>query len=247
MDPDDLIEEIANVLDSGEDIDMVEEVEAGEIAPEVEPQGQDEVAPPPPQVTENTVAPHNPPQEDGAYSELIQALNARGFNGNDPVFLADCIRAQGEGKTVEEYRATLAHTKNQQEDLVKQSPAYKQALAEKEQLENVVFEKVVEGDTRELKRLFPDFGVKSVLELGEPYINARKLGMSNEDAYSFYLAQQAKKEKPIPPKVGVVHEQRIGEKSYYTSEEVDRLSESELNNPTIINRVKESMKKWGRK
>ncbi len=71
--------------------------------------------------------------------------------------------------------------------------------------------------------------------------------ISMSDIYNFY-SKLNHKEVTKPVSTGSV-KSSVGEskvKTYYTSEEVDRLTSKDLDNPTIFKNVMASMKKWGK-
>lgn len=63
----------------------------------------------------------------------------------------------------------------------------------------------------------------------------------NQDVYKLFKQTAKPKAEPIGSMKNGSHED---EKTFYTPEEVDRLTEKDYDNPVIMQRVRESMKKW---
>ena len=65
---------------------------------------------------------------------------------------------------------------------------------------------------------------------------------------AYAAMQQAKQAtaKPVPPVMGAVN-QTPAEKEFYTSEELDRLTDKDLDDPSIFARAMRSMTRLGRK
>lgn len=111
---------------------------------------------------------------------------------------------------------------------------------EKAQLKILKEEKTNQDRRKKLSEL----GVSSDVYLSEDYKNYREMfkdDVSEEKVYKMYAAQKPQHaESPGSMKNGS-HEE---EKTYYSPEDVDKLTSRDLDNPVIFKRVRESMQKW---
>ena len=83
--------------------------------------------------------------------------------------------------------------------------------------------------------------VSSLEELGEDFAALIAAGVSAPVAFA---AIRESKRASLPPSMGAVDVGSVGEKTFYSPEEVDKLTSSQLADPSIWARVRESMTKW---
>jgi len=105
-------------------------------------------------------------------------------------------------------------------------------------------ERTFSDDLAAVKRFYPTEKAESVEALGPTFIRARAMGLDPVSAYDIAQAHKSRTQKPAPPELGAVSNTAGAEKEFYSPSEVDKLSERELNNPRIIQRVIKSMQKW---
>lgn len=166
---------------------------------------------------------------------LAQTLKQYGFKGETPEDVIDSANAYYLQKPIEEVR-------QQRLDIEKRQQEETQRQAELDFYRNKEIERLMEDDLKKIQKLDPS--VKSLDELGEDYFNLIQAGVDGEVAFEAVKAKK-QRETIIPPaEVGKVNSNSKAEKDYYTPEEVDRLSEKELENPKIWEVVRKSMTKW---
>jgi hypothetical protein len=164
-------------------------------------------------------------------------LKPQGYDGNDEDIVAK-LNAEAQGVSVDEYKAQYAKAQAERE---KQS----QAETELEQLRREKHERQLTDDLNAIKAAFPDIKAKSVWELGDKYVALMRTG--EVDALTAYRAIRDAEVKPAPPSIGSVKSATVqAEKEFYTSDEVDRLTPKQLDDPKIMKKVMASMTKWNK-
>lgn len=166
---------------------------------------------------------------------LARTLQQFGFKGNTPEEVIDAANAHYLQKPVEEVRQQRVEAeKKQQEEAQRQ--------AELEFYRNREIERLMHDDLNRIQKLDPT--VKSLDELGDDYFNLIQAGVDAEIAFGV-IQQKKQRETKIPPaEIGKVNSNTKAEKDYYSPEEVDRLTEKELDDPKIWETVRKSMTKW---
>ena len=111
----------------------------------------------------------------------------------------------------------------------------------KEQLLNAQVERMMREDLAVIREVDPE--VKSLDELGEPFIKMRlDGGLSVKEAYYACKAMELKEKVLAPDAIGKVSDMKA-ERDYYTSEEIDKLTDEELDDPNIWAKVMKSMER----
>ena len=105
-------------------------------------------------------------------------------------------------------------------------------------------QRILDDDLKEIKRLNPGETAKSILDLGPQFLALRAAGVDTQTAYNAINQTRQQNTKPAPPEIGAVNTSTPKEKDYYSPEEVDRLSEKDLENPRVMEAVQRSMTKW---
>ena len=174
---------------------------------------------------------------EAANQRLMQALKGYGYEGS-PEQIADQIEAARTGRDINEIRV--------EREMYEQQMLEKQRIeAELNELKNFKYSKLIEEDIATIKKAYPDANINSIEDLGQEYINIMRTGtVDSVTAYEILQARKAKTEVPKPPITGATNTSSTAEKDFYTSEEVDRLSEKDLDNPKIFETVRKSMLKW---
>ena len=119
---------------------------------------------------------------------------------------------------------------------------------ELEVLRNEKIDRTFDDDLRAVKAAYPEVKAKSIYDLGSKFYSIMKLGdLSAVEAYEVVQKLEAKNKVQPPPSIGSVREGASASgKNFYSSDDVDRLSERELDDPKILERVFKSMTKWRR-
>ena len=109
----------------------------------------------------------------------------------------------------------------------------------REQLISAQAERIMREDLAVVREIDPS--VKSLDELGESFIKMRlDSGLSVKEAYYACKAMELKEKILAPDAIGKVSDTKA-ERDYYTSEEIDNLTDEELDDPTIWEKVMKSM------
>lgn len=177
----------------------------------------------------------NEQQYKAQMARVTKALEPFGFTGQTPDEIADAAEAHTSGRTVEEVKA---------ERLAKQ-----QETSEVQKLRNEAefyrqreYERVLAEDLKTVQALDPT--IKDLKELGNDFFKLKAQGVDTEIAFNAVNAKRKANEVTPPPKAGKVNAKTQGEKEFYTPEEVDRLTEKDLDDPKVYQRVMKSMTKW---
>ena len=124
---------------------------------------------------------------------------------------------------------------------------YERAIQENESLKEQMLELEVdrrmESALRTIQEIDPS--VKSLDELGNSFVNMIAAGLSDKEAYYATLAMNSKEKVFAPSPIGKVSDNRV-ERDYYTSEEIDNLTDEELDDPKIWEKVMKSMDLLGK-
>ena len=151
-------------------------------------------------------------------AQMMREALSRYFEGETAEELSINANAYAEQRDPDEYRQEWEH---QQE--------YERAIQENEALKDQMLEmeidrRMQEG-LREVQAIDPS--VKSLDELGESFVHMIGAGLTTKEAYYASLAMKSSEKVYAPDPIGRVSDNRI-ERDYYTSEELDHLSDEEL-------------------
>ncbi len=169
---------------------------------------------------------------------LAQSLGYFDFRGKDADEIADAAEAHYRGKTVDEIRNERIAQQTKQD-------AEKAREAELEYYKQREIERVMDEDLKQIQKVDPT--VKSISELGDRFFNLIKTGVNALDAFNAIRATDGATKVVPPPEIGKVNSSEKGEKTYYTSAEVDAMIASnskDLDNPDILAKIRKSMTKW---
>jgi hypothetical protein len=178
---------------------------------------------------------------------LVKALETAGHTGT-PEEMADKLEAEAKGITV----AELAKERNRMSEAIKQHPDFKRAEEERDEYKSLYERRMFQDHLAAIKAAHPEETAEDITDLGETFISLmamkqRKGEVSSEDvliAYEMAALERNRKTKPVPESPGKLNSTNGGEKEFYSPAEVDRLSEKQLNDPKILQRVMESMTRW---
>ena len=167
---------------------------------------------------------------------LLDALKGYGYEGS-PEEIADNLLAMQKGITPEE-------AKQQREAEEAKTQEAEKTKGELEFYKKLAIEKLMADDLRTLQEVYPE--VKSFDEVGEEFINLLTATHDPILAYEAVKAKEAKTKKTPPPEMGPVGSTAGKEKDFYTSEELDRLTSKDLDDPKIFKIALKSLSRLGR-
>lgn len=167
---------------------------------------------------------------------LLDALKGYGYEGS-PEEIADNLLAMQKGITPEE-------AKQQREAEEAKTQEAEKTKGELEFYKKLAIEKLMADDLRTLQEVYPE--VKSFDEVGEEFINLLTATHDPVLAYEAVKAKEAKTKKTPPPEMGSVGSTAGKEKDFYTSEELDRLTSKDLDDPKIFKIALKSLSRLGR-
>lgn len=182
-------------------------------------------------------------QEHSSLQELEKELRQMGFTGSTQDIAAH-LRAQRTGESVDAVKAQQQQELVRQQESTRQQQMMQELIRENAQLRQQQFEKIYADDAKEIRKNFPDSKVKDTRELGEEYRKLRQAGVGNLEAFSAVKAAAAAKKPKVPPSIGAVGSSAGKVKDFYTPDEVDKLTDEQLDDPKIWAAVRNSMTKW---
>ena len=151
-------------------------------------------------------------------AKMMREALSRYFEGETAEELSINANAYAEERDPNEYRQEW----EKQQD-------YERALEENEKLRDQMLEMEIDKRMHEALRTIQqiDPNVKSLDELGESFIHMIAAGLTDKEAYYATLAMKSKEKVFAPDPIGKVSDNRV-ERDYYTSEELDNLTDEEL-------------------
>lgn len=148
----------------------------------------------------------------------MQSALSRYFEGDNAVDLAIRAQAYAEDRAEADVRAEYERDA-EYEDMKSKYEEMEQTLLD------LQVEQMMKEGLQEIQQINPN--VKSLDELGESFLNFIGAGLSTKEAYYATITME-QKEKVMPPDaIGKVSDTRI-ERDYYTSEELDNLTDEEI-------------------
>ena len=184
-------------------------------------------------------------EQQTANNRLLEALKGYGYSGSAEEVAAQISAAQ-RGISIEEFNAQEQQAAERAKAMMQSDPEYLAMKQKAEAYEQAAFDNLFKSDLAAIKKAFPDFKGKSIDDLGDQFAALRANGV---DAVTAYAAMQQAKQataKPVPPVMGAVN-QTPAEKDFYTSDELDRLTDKDLDDPGIFAKAMRSMTRLGRK
>ena len=175
---------------------------------------------------------------------LMEALGHFGYQGTaDDIIVA--LEAQRKGISPEEYRSQQEQDAARYKEAMQNDPEYLELKAKADQFEQMAFENVFKEDLAAIKKAFPDVKAKTVDDLGMQFTALRANGVDAVTAYAAVQKGIEATKKPVPPVMGALNK-TPAEKEFYTSEEIDNLTDKQLDDPAIWARVMRSLPRLGR-
>lgn len=162
-------------------------------------------------------------------------LGRFGFNGENAEDVADAAQAHLEGKDIADIRNSRIAKAAEENEISR-------LRAENESLKRDAAAQVFAEDLAKIKKLDPS--VKSIEDLGVEFAKLRAAGISCETAFNaIRKTENAEKVQP-PAKMGRVNGKTASDKTFYSPEEVDRLTAEDYDKPGVMEAVMKSMTKW---
>lgn len=159
---------------------------------------------------------------------LRDGLAKLGYSADDPQDILDSIEAKTKNTTVEEIRQQRADAQK----AVENDPRYRA-------MEQRLIQAGLAEDLKAVQEMDPS--VKSVEDLDTQFFTLRKNGI---DAKTAYLAiKGAKTETPKPASIGSVGGSADADDGYFTSEQLDKLTSKDLDDPKIYKKAMRSLGK----
>lgn len=174
---------------------------------------------------------------------LMDALSAYGYKGATAGELADTLEAQRRNIPVEQLRSERAAEHERIRQAIEDSPEMQRLREEKEALNRWKMERDFADDLAAIKKYNPKETAGSVMDFGRDFMAARAMGVDTITAYELAQAKKARETKPVPPDVGAIGSSAGIQKDFYTSDELDRLTSKELDDPKVFARAMASLHK----
>lgn len=150
--------------------------------------------------------------------QILQDALSRYFDGETPEELALRAQAYSEEREYDDVKADYDRDR-ELEDLREMV-----RLAEEEKM-NLEFEQWAAQGLRDVQEINPT--IKSLEELGETFANFIGAGLSAKQAYYATQQMEAREKVHAPDGVGKIADNKT-EREYYTSEELDNLTDEEM-------------------
>ena len=150
--------------------------------------------------------------------QILQDALSRYFDGETPEELALRAQAYSEEREYDDVKADYDRDK-ELDDLRE-----KVRLAEEEKM-NLEIDQLIAQGLRDVQEIDPT--IKSLEELGETFANFIGAGLTAKQAYYATQQMEAREKVHAPSGVGKIADNKA-EREYYTSEELDNLTDEEM-------------------
>lgn len=159
---------------------------------------------------------------------LLDGLKKLGYSGETPQDILDAISAKTNNTTVEEIRRQRAETSK----AVENDPRFKA-------MEQRMIEVGIAEDLKKIQEIDPS--VKSVEDLDIKFFTLRKNGIDAKTAYLAIKGSEAP--SPKPTDIGSVGSAAGTDDGYFTSEQLDKLTLKDLEDPRVFEKAMKSTKR----
>ena len=166
-------------------------------------------------------------------AQLMREALSRYFEGETAEELSDNAIAYAEERDPAEYRQER-EAREEFEELKAHNAALEEAMLEME------IDRRMTEDLKAIQAIDPN--IKSLDELGESFINMVAAGCPAKDAFFAVRQMESKEKVQAPDAIGRVADNRA-ERDYFTSEEIDNLTDEELLNDEVYEKVIKSMER----
>lgn len=146
------------------------------------------------------------------------------------------VEPEAAQRLVDSMRDTIRQTDPEFRRMVEETQAARRQQAEAMQ------QRVFAQDLAAIRKIYPDEKAKSVTELGDEYMAMMATGQV--DAVSAYEAVRAKRQRtaPKPPSTGKIRSGAAGQGAYYTREQVNAMSDEQIEEH--FDDIRRSMAMW---
>ena len=214
-----------NIMNESAETQEVAEPETEALEESAETQEVAETAPETETPTEATEQPtHQRTEQDAAFAEMrrqnqqMMAALSRYFDGDSVEDLVINANAYAEQRDPEDYRQDYERDR-EYEDLKARNKELEEQLIDAE------VNRLMREGLREVQAIDPN--VKSLDELGSTFTNLIANGIPTKEAYYAAKAMELKEKVLAPDAIGRVSDTKA-ERDYYTSEELDNLTDEEM-------------------
>lgn len=164
--------------------------------------------------------------------QMMKALQTY-FDGETAEDLSINALAYAEHRDPDEYRQEWEH-EQEYESLKEENQSLR------DQLLHANVERLMQEGLKDIQAIDPN--VKSLDELGDSFPKFIAAGLSSTEAYWASKAQRERERIIAPPAIGKVAESKA-EKDFFTSDEIDALTDEELDDERVWNKVMRSLER----
>ncbi len=180
---------------------------------------------------------------DGISSGILGIARSKGLDPRDAEEAVRMLEADAKGKSYEEYMREQAVAEADLERQVKGSKLYKdlenRAAQDRADAEAYRAAERMRKDLEAIREVDPS--VESLESLGDEFQEAVRR-MDGLSAYYLIKGMQAANAAAVPPATGAVGNKSDTDR-YFTSEELDRLTSKDLDDPNVFQRALRSLQK----
>lgn len=164
--------------------------------------------------------------------QMMQALQ-RYFEGDTAEDLSINAMAYADQRDPDEYRKDWE--RDQEYETLKEE---NERL--NEELLNARVERLMRDDLKAVQAIDPS--IKSLDDLDESFVKYRTAGLSASEAYWALKSHEQSSKVKAPPAIGRVADTKV-ERDYFTSEEIDALTDEQLNDDKVWEKVMRSLER----
>lgn len=170
-----------------------------------------------------------------AANDLMEYARSKGLQPKNAADALIMLKAQDKGVTPEEYLAEEKTAADEKERLVRESPLFKEMEADAKKYR---LQQEMQADLAAIRAVDPT--VESLEALGSDYMDLVAAGMSGLNAYYALKGMAAVKQAAAPAQPGKATVSTDTDRDF-TSEELDRLTMKDLDDPKVYERAMRSM------
>ncbi len=171
-----------------------------------------------------------------AANDLMEYARSKGLQPKNAADALIMLKAQDKGVSPEEYLAEEKNTAAEEERRVRESPLFKEMEADAKKYR---MQQEMQADLAAIRAVDPS--VESLEALGSDYMDLVASGMSGLNAYYALKGMEAVKQAAAPAQPGKVDLHTDTDRDF-TSEELDRLTMKDLEDPKVYERAKRSLR-----
>lgn len=181
---------------------------------------------------------------DGVSGGIMGLARAKGLQPKDAAEAIEMLEADAKGVTLEVYRKEKTDAEAQLEQQVRESNLYKEleqrAESDRADAEAYRVNRQMQADLQAIREVDPT--VESLESLGDEFKEFVASGMSGLNAYYAVKGRQAVQNAAMPPVTGELGGATDNDR-VYTSEELDRLTDKDLDDPKVFEKALRSLTK----